>query len=181
METMRVNRRPRWGLRISLLALVLVGLGFATVPVRAQTDLPQTHTGGQYSAPVPGAVLRQFDPPARPWLAGHRGVDLAVARGQEILAAGDGRVAFAGVVVDRPVVSIDHPSGLRTTYEPVTPNVSAGQQVARGQVIGTLAASAGHCAQDCLHWGARIGEQDYIDPLLLLAPPRVRLYPPEPW
>ena len=43
-------------------------------------------------APVP-AVLAAFDPPATPWAAGHRGVDLAGSPGQPVLAAraGTGR------------------------------------------------------------------------------------------
>ena len=40
----------------------------------------------------------------------------------------------------RPVVSIDHADGLRTTYEPVDPSVGAGQRVTRGSPIGTLVA-----------------------------------------
>jgi murein DD-endopeptidase MepM/ murein hydrolase activator NlpD len=94
-----------------------------------------------------------------------------------VLAAGDGVVVFAGMVAGRPVVSIDHTNGLRTTYEPVDPSVGAGQEVARGSPIGTLAAGHPGCAaESCLHWGLRRGET-YLDPLALLRPPRIRLLP----
>jgi murein DD-endopeptidase MepM/ murein hydrolase activator NlpD len=104
-------------------------------------------------------------------------VDLAGAPGSPVLAAGDGVVAFAGMVAGRPVVSVDHVGGLRTTYEPVQPSVGAGQAVARGSPLGTLMAGHTGCpAAACLHWGLRRG-QDYRDPLLLLRPQRVRLLP----
>lgn len=113
-------------------------------------------------------VVRRFDPPAQRWLSGHRGVDLDAQEGSTIFAAGAGTVAFAGKVAEKNVVSIDHGS-LRTTYEPVTPLVSAGDIVKAGDPIGTL--EPGHCAPaSCLHWGARIGKDHYIDPLSLLHP-----------
>jgi murein DD-endopeptidase MepM/ murein hydrolase activator NlpD len=81
------------------------------------------------------------------------------------------------MVAGRPVVSIDHANGLRTTYEPVDPSVGAGQAVARASPIGTLSAGHAGCPDEaCLHWGLRRGET-YLDPLLLLRPPRVRLLP----
>jgi murein DD-endopeptidase MepM/ murein hydrolase activator NlpD len=87
-------------------------------------------------------------------------------------------VAYAGSVVDRPVISIDHPNGLRSTYEPVTPAVHAGQAVSRGQVIGTLLAGHLGCtAPACLHWGVRRGHHTYLDPLGLLGLAPVRLLP----
>lgn len=126
-------------------------------------------------------VRRAFDPPAQPWLAGHRGVDLAASAGAPVRAAGSGQVVFAGMVAGRPVISVQHDSGLRTTYEPVHPVVAAGDVVTAGDRIGTLAAEGSHCPQPCLHWGARTSEQHYIDPLLLVAEQVVvRLYPVPP-
>lgn len=128
--------------------------------------------------PPPPVVLTPFRPPAVKWGAGHRGVDLAAAAGQPVLAAADGVVAFAGTVVDRGVVSVGHSPALRTTYEPLTPGVRVGQRVRAGQVIGTLAAGHGSCApRDCLHWGARIGADTYLDPMALINGLRIRLKP----
>ncbi|WP_324273887.1 M23 family metallopeptidase [Blastococcus brunescens] len=123
------------------------------------------------------AVTRPFDQLPHPYAAGHRGADLTGRPGQPVLAAGAGVVVFAGLVAGRPVVSIDHSGGLRTTYEPVDPLVGAGQQVARGSPIGALGTGHAGCpGEACLHWGLRRGET-YLDPLLLLRPPRVRLLP----
>jgi murein DD-endopeptidase MepM/ murein hydrolase activator NlpD len=122
-------------------------------------------------------VARPFQPPPRPWLPGHRGVDLGGSPGETVFAAGPGVVAFAGSVAGTGVVSIDHPNGLRTTYEPVLPLVHAGQPVVAGQPIGALLPGHPGCpVAACLHWGLRRGTE-YLDPLILLRAGRVRLLP----
>lgn len=134
---------------------------------------------GPYEWPLDGPppVTRPFQPPPEPWLAGHRGVDLGAEPGDPVRAAGPGVVAFAGVVAGRPVVSVDHPGGLRTTYEPVSAFVRAGQAVGAGTVLGTLLAGHPGCpVVACLHWGLRRGEV-YLDPLALLGLAQVRLLP----
>jgi len=119
-------------------------------------------------APKP-AVLRGFDPPDRPWLSGHRGVDLRAGAGAVVSAPAPGRVSFAGVVVDRPVLTIDHGDGLRSSFEPVETSLRAGDPVAAGSPVGAVAAAQsappGHCGgTPCLHWGVRSGEE-YLNPL----------------
>lgn len=128
-------------------------------------------TGERYAT----HLLRAFDPPEKPWLAGHRGVDLPADPGDPIVAAEDGVVAFAGVVAGTPVVSIDHADGIRTTYQPVHARVSQGDAVQEGDVIGMLGQPTG--SDIGLHWGARIGKEEYINPLSLLDRPVIRLKP----
>jgi murein DD-endopeptidase MepM/ murein hydrolase activator NlpD len=127
------------------------------------------------------AMLRAFDAPAPNWLRGHRGVDLVAAPDQAVYAAAAGTVVFAGQLADRPVVSISHPGGLRTSYEPVQARFRAGQLVAAGTVIGTLVAGHPGCgAAACLHWGAMWGpaaNADYVDPVGLVATTPIRLKP----
>lgn len=138
----------------------------------------------RYSWPLlpPPAVLRTFDEPEQPFGRGHRGVDLAGSPGQVVLAAQGGVVVQAGALAGRGVVSVQHPDGLRTTYEPVTATVTAGATVARGAVLGTLDAGHPGCPLACLHWGVRRERLRYVDPLVLLRPPHVRLLPvPDPW
>lgn len=130
-----------------------------------------------YQWPLDGPITHRFEPPPEPWLPGHRGVDLAGEPGVLVRAAGPGSVRFAGPVAGRAVVSIQHPDGLRTTYEPVHPLVTPGQRVRAGDVIGRLASGHVGCPTTaCLHWGLRRGES-YLDPLLLFGTPRVRLLP----
>jgi murein DD-endopeptidase MepM/ murein hydrolase activator NlpD len=127
------------------------------------------------------AVLRMFDAPSPNWHRGHRGVDLAGVAGQPVYAAAAGTVVFAGELAGRTLVSIAHPGGLRTSYEPVQPSVRVGQLVETGSVIGELAAGHDGCAAAaCLHWGAMWGaasRADYVDPLGLLASTPIRLKP----
>ena len=125
------------------------------------------------------AVLRIFDAPSPNWNAGHRGVDLAGVPGQPVYAAAEGTVVFAGMLVNRPVVSIAHPGGLRTSYEPVEAVVRAGQLVDAGTVLGTLVSGHPGCGT-CLHWGAMWGaasRADYVDPLGLVVSTPIRLKP----
>ena len=158
-----------------VLAATVVAVLLFSVPARADEsrfDWPLR--------PRP-AVVRTFDAPSPDWHRGHRGVDLASAPGQPVYAVGSGTVVFAGQLAGRPVVSIAHPGGLRTSYEPVRPSVRVGQLVAIGTVIGELLAGHPGCnATACLHWGAmwgRAADADYVDPLGLLASTPIRLKP----
>jgi len=127
------------------------------------------------------AVTRSFDAPSPNWQRGHRGVDLAGAPGQPVYPAGPGTVVFAGPLAGRPVVSVDHIGGLRTSYEPVDPVVRPGQRVNASTALGRLAAGHPGCpASACLHWSAMWGpaqRAQYVDPLGLLAATPVRLKP----
>ncbi|BCO36943.1 peptidase M23 [Mycobacterium heckeshornense] len=129
----------------------------------------------------PPAVVRVFDAPSPNWHPGHRGVDLAGVPGQPVYAVGAATVVFAGLLAGRPVVSLAHPGGLHTSYEPVQAIVRVGQPVAAATVIGRLAAGHPGCgAAACLHWGAMWGpaaRADYVDPLGLLASTPIRLKP----
>ncbi len=81
---------------------------------------------------------------------------------------------FAGLLAGRPVVSVAHPGGLRTSYEPVRAVVRVGQPVTHP---GCRASPAGGA---CLHWGALWGPASgarYLDPLGLVASTPIRLKP----
>lgn len=119
-------------------------------------------------------VVRPFIAPPTPYAAGHRGIDIDSAAGAPVVAPADGIVHFAGVVVDRPVVSVRHPGGLISSFEPVTSELTEGAPVARGSPIGVVA--AGHCAAPCLHFGVRL-HGEYVSPLAYLEgiPPSVLL------
>jgi len=165
--------------RLVALLLLLPAVVLAPGPATAEPARPAPAAATTWSLPLAGepTVTRPFEPLPHPFAAGHRGVDLRGTPWSPVLAAGEGVVVFAGMVAGRPVISIDHPNGLRTTYEPVDPSVGAGQHVERGAPIGTLAAGHPDCsAAACLHWGLRRGET-YLDPLSLLRSLRVRLLP----
>jgi murein DD-endopeptidase MepM/ murein hydrolase activator NlpD len=131
-----------------------------------------------WQAPLhPMTVTRPFEPPPTPYAAGHRGVDLAGAPGEEVVAAAAGLVSYAGPLAGRGVVVVVH-GLLRTTYEPVQATVERGTTVTAGQLIGRLQAGHPGCpAIACLHWGLLRG-QTYLDPLSVLGERQVRLLPP---
>ncbi|MCE5288966.1 MAG: M23 family metallopeptidase [Nocardiaceae bacterium] len=154
---------------LRLLCPILAILASAA-PVGAETRW-------QWPLPAPHTVVRGFDNPTQNWLPGHRGVDLGTVSDISVRAAGAGRVVFAGNVGGKPVVSIEHRNGLRTTYEPVAAIVEAGSLVEPGQPIGVVVPGHPDCAATaCLHWGLRRGNE-YLDPLELVTPRQVRLKP----
>ena len=136
--------------------------------------------------PVPppqqsAAIVRPFDPPGRPWDAGHRGIDLAAPGDGLVRSLAPGVVSFAGAVGSIPVVAIRVADGRRVTYQPVRASVVLGQTIGQGQVLGRLADSGGHCGAaavggGCLHVGLRDGLR-YWDPTVLLGHPAIVLKP----
>ncbi|MFI8002756.1 murein hydrolase activator EnvC family protein [Streptomyces sp. NPDC086010] len=137
---------------------------------------------GDRAWPLAGrpVVVRGWEQPAGPYAPGHRGVDLGAPPGTPVRAAAPGRVVFAGPVAGRGVVSVEvADSGeppLRFTYEPVRAEVSAGDEVSAGQLVGVVGPEPSHCAGGCLHWGLRRGDV-YLDPLTLLPPSLLRRGP----
>ncbi|MFP3581200.1 M23 family metallopeptidase [Arthrobacter sp. SIMBA_036] len=144
---------------------------FLAIAITAGPSSPVHPPGEHWSWPLSPkpAVLRTFDPPDKPWLSGHRGVDLGqVLDGEPVTAPADGVVTFAGVVVDRSVLTIDHGNGLKSSFEPVTSNLKPGDPVSKGQLIGSTEPVSGHCGSSpCLHWGVRRGDE-YVNPLDLV-------------
>lgn len=91
-------------------------------------------------APFP-RVVRAFDAPASRYGAGHRGIDLAAAPGQSVLAVSDGFVTHSGVVAGRGTVTVRHPNGVASTYEPLEDSIAQGTAVTAGVALGTLGTS----------------------------------------
>jgi murein DD-endopeptidase MepM/ murein hydrolase activator NlpD len=146
-------------------ALIWAGPADAAGVTRVLEAAEQTPFRWPLADPV--RIVRPFDLPAEPWLAGHRGVDLE-STSSAVHAPAAGSVTFNGWIVDRHVLVIRH-GELTSTLEPVLSDVAVGDAVASGQVLGAVAADeASHCP-GCLHWGVRRGDQ-YLDPTLLVNP-----------
>ncbi|MET8942965.1 peptidoglycan DD-metalloendopeptidase family protein [Streptomyces sp. NPDC004542] len=172
---MRAQRRAGLGLLLpaTLTVTVLTSLAWAEAPAPPAPAAPQEPVpaiGRAWPVGTRPAVVRGWEPPATVYGRGHRGVDLAAPAAAPVRAVAAGRVSFAGRVAGRGVVSVELTgTGLRTTYEPVTPSVRTGDEVAAGEVVGSTEATGGHCAGGCLHWGLLRGGT-YLDPLSLLPP-----------
>lgn len=180
-------------------AVLTASLFLALSPVAASAgpEAAPGHPGGSTTGPTAGAgtvgagwgwplsprpgVLRGFDPPAKPWLSGHRGVDLKASHdGAPITSPASGTVSFAGVVVDRGVITVDHGSGVRSSFEAVLSDLEAGDAVSPGDVLGWI--QPGHCTPaPCVHWGVRRGAE-YVNPLAFVTDlrPSVLLPPLDP-
>ncbi|WP_223625066.1 murein hydrolase activator EnvC [Microbacterium sp. EST19A] len=121
-------------------------------------------------------VLEPFRAPAHAFGAGHRGIDLAAPPDGVVRAPADGIVAFRGVVVDRPLLTIEHAGGLVTTFEPLESTLQPGDAVAAGDEVGVVA-TGGHATVGALHLGVRL-DGEYINPMLLFGGvPRAVLLP----
>jgi len=150
--------------RALVVALATVWTAAAPVPVVPDWTWPTT----------PVQVVRPYVAPAHAYGPGHRGIDLAAVGA--VRSPADGVVAFAGTVVDRGVLTIDHGNGLVTTFEPVATELSPGDPVARGGEVGRVAAG-GHADPGTVHFGVRL-QGEYINPLMLLGGvPRAVLLP----
>ncbi|MEO6018680.1 MAG: M23 family metallopeptidase [Knoellia sp.] len=158
----------------------LAPTGAADAPSRPVTTAELSalrRTWSWPSSPRPG-VLAPYVAPRSTYGAGHRGIDLAAAQGQEVLAVDAGVVTHVGVIAGRGTVTVTHRSGLRSTYEPVRGAVATGSMVAEGHVIGTVEGRT-HCGGACLHLGALRGS-GYVDPRPLFGGGPVILLPLEP-
>ncbi|MEE2678343.1 MAG: M23 family metallopeptidase [Myxococcota bacterium] len=131
-------------------------LRLASSPAVWPTDGWLTSRFGTRISPFTGK--RQF----------HAGIDIAGARGTEVIATADGKVVFAGKKGPMgKTVIIDHGYGIRTHYghnEALT--VKKGQRVKRGSVVAKLG-SSGRSTGPHLHYtvevrGKAVNPLDYI-------------------
>jgi murein DD-endopeptidase MepM/ murein hydrolase activator NlpD len=130
---------------------------------------------GEWSPPVDGPAVRGYEPPQRPFGPQHLGLDFAASPGTPVRAAGDGVVAFAGLVGRSRSVAIEHPGARRTTYSYLQRVVvRLGAPVRRGAVLGFSGGTGpGHHAE-VVHFGYRENGQPE-DPAQLFEAPRPRI------
>jgi len=142
---------------------------------------PAAHAAGTWVWPVTGPVLDPFDPPASPYGAGHRGIDIAAPVGSSVLATADGVVSFAGPVGGRLFLTIDHGGGLESRYSFLGALlVRRNDPVIRGMPVAL--SGWGHAGSLVPHLHLGVLQDDvYQDPLGYLEPvsvtPFIRLAP----
>lgn len=106
--------------------------------------------------PVDAPVADPFRPPTCRWCAGNRGIEYVTVAGVPVRAVAAGRVTFAGAVVDRRYVVVEHADGRRATYGHLASvDVGVGERIDVRTIVGT--------AGDTVHFGLRDGD-DYVDP-----------------
>lgn len=127
-------------------------------PAPAPAPLPARAATGGLSWPVGGRITQYF------W-AYHFGVDIAAPYGTGLGASARGVVIQAGwFPVGGLGVRIRHPNGIETGYYHMAAVfVGAGQEVARGQIIGTIGMT-GVTTGPHVHWEARLNGR-HVNPL----------------
>ena len=133
----------------------------------------------RWSLPVDGPVVRGYEPPERPFGPRHLGLDFAARPGTPVRAAGDGVVAFAGLVGRARAVAVEHGGGRRTTYAYLRHvTVRAGSVVRRGETLGRSGAGGPGHRPDVVHFGYRVnGRPEDPAQLFRAPPPRISLAP----
>ncbi|WEO75898.1 M23 family metallopeptidase [Cryobacterium sp. SO2] len=157
----------------------VAGAAPGSAPGRAPAAVAGAAERWTWPVDPPHELLHAFEAPPTLFAAGHRGIDLAAQPGSPVRSPADGVVSFAGIIADRPVVSIQHAGDLVSSLEPVTATVGVGERVSAGQAVGVVATGA-HCDRRCVHLGARRHGQ-YISPMLFFGGvPRAILLPLPP-
>ena len=142
-----------------------------------------TSDPGGWRMPTAGEITQEFGPtdvwvePSRTYdgvtyAHFHEGVDIAGAWAADVVAPARGRVVFVGMMMDgAEIVVLAHDDGVVTMYAHLDawnnrPDVSAGDEVAAGQKIGTQGMTGMTTGQH-LHWAAWKNGK-LIDPMSLL-------------
>lgn len=117
-----------------------------------------TSSPGSFIWPVEGTLTSNF---GYRWGRQHEGIDIAAAEGTPIWAAASGTVVLQQSEYESGgygnYTCLDHGGGLSTCYAHQSAfNVSPGQQVSQGEVIG-LVGNTGHSFGAHLHFEVRVG------------------------
>lgn len=112
--------------------------------------------------------------PEENWKKGHRGIDVAIDEGSQIIAPGKAMVVMSGKVGGKDVLSLALDDGLIVSIEPAISSVKKGATVHAGETIGKVEGSSDHCGNTCAHIGVRRGNT-YLNPTAALNPVRVVL------
>jgi murein DD-endopeptidase MepM/ murein hydrolase activator NlpD len=143
--------------------------GFESLNVAPTADLGAEPRGlGPAASPLEGKVTSSFGWRHDPFTGQakfHKGVDLRAAYGQDVKAAGDGRVVFSGTQSGYgTTVLVEHADGTKTRYAHLSAAlVSAGDAVGAGQAIGQ-AGHSGRATGTHLHFEVIAPNGKQVDP-----------------
>jgi murein DD-endopeptidase MepM/ murein hydrolase activator NlpD len=118
---------------------------------------------------VGSSVVHEYRQSETPYSAGHRGIDYEATLGQAVFAPADGKIHFVGEVVNRQLISLDHDQELLSAFEPVCSQLTEGDSVVSGQLIGEVCEGGAsydpHCQPSiCVHFSVR-KNGEYLSPL----------------
>jgi hypothetical protein len=154
----------------ALFMTLIVATLLLTFQTRPAPAAPSGSGSPAFDWPCRGPVSIPFRPAAGAYgRGGHAGIDISVPLGTAVKAAADGRVAFSGGTPVGLCVTLDHGSGIRTTYVALAESsVRPGMTVRKGTVLGSSDGSQDRSSSlPHLHFGATLNGVPF-DPLLLL-------------
>ena len=138
LSTTRPSTLPPIRSLVLLLAVLLGLLGLLGTVVPPSRAVAGTEPVGEWPLRPRPAVVAGFDPPADPWGAGHRGVDLLGHAGQPVRAALPGTVTYAGGLAGRGVVVVS-PAASPSRSDSEDANCAATSSPGRGGQRGDCA------------------------------------------
>lgn len=99
----------------------------------------------------------------------HGGIDIAGEKGSDVYATLDGKISavYTGDVLSGNQIVLESDGGIKTVYSFIDPleNLKVGQNVVKGQVIGTIAEATGNEYKDGAHIHVEVYENGVlIDP-----------------
>ncbi|MDQ3785597.1 MAG: peptidoglycan DD-metalloendopeptidase family protein [Actinomycetota bacterium] len=129
-------------------------------------------TGARFLWPAAGAAVSPFGYRVHPIFGDlrlHTGLDIGASYGAPVIAGDLGTVAFAGAMGGYGnAIVVDHGGGMATTYNHLSAfGVVAGQQVARGETLGSVGCT-GYCTGPHLHFEVRVNGVP-VDPMPYLS------------
>lgn len=135
-------------------------------------QIPSPSLGGEISMNAPlvrSVISKEYRQSETPYSAGHRGIDYEAKLGQGVFAPASGTVHFVGQVVNRSLISLAHEGDLLSAFEPVCSELTEGDQVVSGELIGEVCEGSEsydpHCEpKTCLHFSIR-KSGEYLSPL----------------
>ncbi len=141
-------------------------------PTAEATVAPPAVAGARFLWPAAGAVVSPFGYRVHPIFGDlrlHTGVDIGAAYGAPVVAGDVGTVVFAGAMGGYGnAIVVEHEGGIATTYNHLSAiAVASGQQVARGEVLGSIGCT-GYCTGPHLHYEVRVNGAP-VDPLPYLS------------
>lgn len=142
---------------------------FSAVP--AQSSVSEEVLELPLASLTPADTVNHYLAPMSEYGPGHRGIDLPVMIGEQVLSPAVGEISFVGKVGYRRVISVAFGNSLSASLEPVCSDLLEGTPVLIGDEIGVVCEAdpeyVWHCAETCLHFGTR-SEAGYFSPLALI-------------
>lgn len=112
-------------------------------------------------------IIKGFQASANQYGPGHRGTDFEASPGTAVYSIAPAQVIFVGSVNGHLYISLDHGSGIVSTYSVGTKAVKEGEVIEKGKLLGTVGKPLENDAENTFHFSMRVNDK-YVDPMLYI-------------